>query len=149
MNLPARRHQTALDSNPFREFEDLSRRISQFYESILDGLPGGTSWSPAVDIEEVEDAYVIEAELPGVKRDDIEVELREQELTITGELKERERAGVLRRRTRRTGRFDYRVSLPGDADSEHVDASLRDGVLTVRVAKSSEAQPRRISITAG
>lgn len=57
--------------------------------------------------------------------------------------------GVLRRSTRRTGRFDYRVSLPSDADAEHVDASLHDGVLRVRVAKNAEVRPRRIPITAG
>ena len=149
MTLPVRRHKGTADWNPFREFEDLARRMNHLYESALDGLPGGGAWSPAVDIEEVDDAYVIEAELPGVKRDDVDVELREQELTISGELKERERVGVLRRRTRRTGRFDYRVSLPSDADPEHVDASLHDGVLTVRVPKNADARPRRIPITAG
>jgi HSP20 family protein len=75
--------------------------------------------------------------------------MRESELVITGEIKERERRGVLRRRTRRLGRFDYRVTLPGEADPEGIDASLDDGVLTVRVPKPERAQPRRIEVKSG
>ncbi|HLT82631.1 MAG TPA: Hsp20 family protein, partial [Phototrophicaceae bacterium] len=65
------------------------------------------------------------------------------------ELKERERVGVLRHRTRRTGEFDYRMTLPGDADPEQVTATLADGVLRVEVAKTEAARPRRIEITRG
>jgi HSP20 family protein len=108
----------------------------------------GTPWVPAVDIEEVEDAWIVEAELPGVDKKDVDVQLRDNELTITGEIKERERKGILRRRTRRVGRFEYRVALPGEADSEDIDATLRDGVLTLRVPKSERARPRRIDVKA-
>ncbi len=151
MALPARRHSAVADWNPLREFEDLAGRMNQLFESAYTGVTerGGGTWSPAVDVEEVDDAYVIEAELPGVKRGDVDLEVREQELAITGEVKERERVGVLRRRARRTGHFDYRISLPSDADPEKVDASLHDGVLTVRVSKTPDAKPRRIPITAG
>ncbi len=62
-------------------------------------------------------------------------------------MKEKERAGVLRRRTRRVGRFQYSVTLPGDVDHEDVSARLDDGVLTVRVPKSAQAKRRRIEIT--
>jgi HSP20 family protein len=63
-----------------------------------------------------------------------------------GEIKERERKGALRHKTRRTGRFDYRVVLPEHVDSEKIDASLADGVLTVRVPKSEHAQRRKVEI---
>jgi HSP20 family protein len=106
-------------------------------------------WSPLVDIEETEDAWVLEAELPGVRREDVNVEVRDGELAITGELKERERKGVLRRQTRRTGRFDYRVTLPGDVEADKIEASLEHGVLTLRVPKAPQAQPRRIEVKAG
>ncbi len=149
MALPVRRHSAVAQWNPLREFEDLAGRMNQLIESAYAGLPDAVgTWSPAVDVEEVDDAYVIEAELPGVKRGDVDLEVREHELAITGEVKERERVGVLRRRARRTGHFDYRVSLPSDADPEKVEASLHDGVLTVRVSKSADAKPRRIPITA-
>jgi HSP20 family protein len=77
-----------------------------------------------VDFEETDEAYVVEAELPGVKPGDVDVELHDHELAIHGEVKERERTGVLRHTTRRTGQFDYRVSLPGKVDAEKVDASV-------------------------
>ena len=157
MTLPVRRGSELRGWDPLREFEDLTGRMNQLFESAFGGLPSlvgtgagaGPVWVPSVDIEETDDAYLVEADLPGVKREDVSVELREGELAITGELKERERTGVLRRRSRRTGRFDYRVSLPGDTDPDKVDATLRDGVLTVRVPKTTKTQPRRVQITAG
>jgi HSP20 family protein len=107
---------------------------------------GMAAWAPPVDIVETDDAWVVEAELPGVDPDDVSVEVRDSELSISGEIKERERAGILRRRTRRVGAFDFQVTLPGQADTEHVEATLRDGVLTVRVPKPEQARPRRIEV---
>ena len=104
-------------------------------------------WSPPVDLEELDDAYVVEADLPGVKREDVNVELVGNELTITGEMKEQERKGTVRRQSRRTGRFDYRLSLPSHVDPEQVEAKLSDGVLKLRIPKSERAQRRRIEIT--
>jgi HSP20 family protein len=103
-------------------------------------------WSPLVDIEETDDAYVVEAEVPGVKEKDLNVELVGNELAISGEVKERERTGVLRRQTRRTGRFDYRVRLPEHLDPGKIDAKLGDGVLTVRVPKVERAQRQKIAV---
>jgi HSP20 family protein len=91
---------------------------------------------------------VVEAELPGVKRSDLNIELAGNELRISGEVKERERKGALRRRTRRTGRLEYRVRLPEEVDDQKVDAKLTDGVLTVRIPKSERAQRRKIEIKA-
>jgi len=104
-------------------------------------------WIPSVDIEEEDDAYVVEAELPGVKREDVNIEIVGNELSITGEIKERERKGVLRRQTRRVGRFAYRVTLPEHVDAENVNAKLEHGVLTVRVPKAERAQRRKIEVT--
>ena len=70
-------------------------------------------------------------------------------MVISGEITRRERAGVLRRATRRHGRFEYCTMLSADADPDQVSASLVDGVLTVRVAKAETARPRRIEIAAG
>jgi HSP20 family protein len=104
--------------------------------------------TPPVDIEEQDDAYLIEVELPGVKRDDVDIELVGNELTISGEFKERERAGILRKRTRRIGRFELRVGLPNRVDPEGIQAQLEHGVLAVRVPKSEAAQRRRIEVSA-
>jgi len=135
---------------PFRELEQLQDATAQLLENVWSGPePSGRIWSPLVDIEEADDAWIVEAELPGVDRNDVSVELRDSELAITGEVKERERKGILRRRTRPVGRFDYRVSLPGASDPESVEARLADGVLTLRVPKAEQARPRRIEVKGG
>ena len=110
------------------------------------GLGDGDIWVPLVDIEETDDAWVVEAELPGVKRNDVNVEARDSEVVISGEIKERERKGIIRRRTRRTGQFEFRVTLPGQADAENIDASLDDGVLALRIPKPEQARPRRVDV---
>jgi HSP20 family protein len=122
-------------------------RLMETAWSPISGGNGG-SWMPVADIEETDDAWIVEAELPSVNRDDINVELRDDELVITGEIKEKERKGVLRRRTRRTGQFEYRVTLPGHPNEEGIEANLHEGVLTVRVPKAQKERPRRIDVKA-
>ncbi|MER7406839.1 Hsp20/alpha crystallin family protein [Streptomyces sp. NPDC000070] len=140
-------------ADPLAEFNDLFGRLGSLMESTFGGalapIAEGAAWAPLADIEETDDAYLIEVDVPGVKRDDINVEMNDREISITGEYKERERTGVLRRSTRRTGRFEYRALLPGDINAEGVDATLADGLLTVRVPKAEAAKPHRIEITTG
>ncbi|HEX6686854.1 MAG TPA: Hsp20/alpha crystallin family protein [Candidatus Limnocylindrales bacterium] len=90
---------------------------------------------------------IFEFELPGVRRDDINIEVGQQELHIYGQIGERERTGVMRHRTRRTGGFDYRVALPGGVDPDKITARYTDGVLTVTVPRAESSRPRRINIT--
>ncbi|MFD5316141.1 Hsp20/alpha crystallin family protein [Streptomyces sp. NPDC127098] len=111
------------------------------------GLARGTAWTPFADLTEFDDAYVIECELPGMARQDIDIELDEREVTISGEYTEQERQGTLHRGTRRTGRFEYRTTLPGQVDAERVTATLREGLLTVRIPKAAGAGTRRIEVT--
>jgi HSP20 family protein len=154
--LPERRSAVAPERwEPLRELEQVTERMRRMLDETFGGWPTAGAWpslarealwSPAVDIEETDDAYVLEAELPGVKRDDIDIELVGNELAITGELKERERTGVLRRRTRRTGRFEYRVTLPDQVDADRIEAKLSEGILTVRVPKSERAQRKKIEV---
>ncbi len=146
-----RRTQAPQRWEPFRELEQLNEQFGRLMDSVWSpaGRANGGMWTPLADVEETEDAWIIEAELPSVDKDDVDVELRDSELIISGEIKEKERVGVLRRRTRRTGEFEYRVILPGQADEEHIDAKLHDGVLTVRVPKSERARPRRIEVKPG
>ena len=136
---------------PMSELEELSERMRHLFEQTLgfswppQHTEGG-GWSPLVDIEETDDAYVVEADLPGVHRDEIEIELLGNELSLTGEIRPRERLGTMRRQARRTGRFEYRVTLPDQVDSDGVDANLAEGVLTIRVPKAEQAQRRRIDV---
>jgi HSP20 family protein len=131
---------------PINEFEDLQDRLGRLFENVWSGVGDGQTWSPLVDVEETEDAWILEADLPGVKRSDINVEANQGEVTITGEIKERERKGILRRRTRRTGQFELRVALPGDIDPDNIEATLHDGVLNVRIPKSERARPKRVEV---
>src|SRR6202040_1361899 len=124
---------------PARELEQLQNQMERWMETVWSptGAGNGGTWLPVAVIKEPDDAWIIEAELPGVNRKDVTVELRHSELVISGEIKQKERKGVLRRRTRRTGEFEFRVTLPGQTDAESIDASLHDGVLTVRVPKAN------------
>ncbi len=134
---------------PFRELDELQQRMGRLMESALTGTGAeALPWTPPVDIEETEDAWLIEAELPRVERDDIHVEALDSDLVISGEITERERTGILRRKTRRVGRFEFRVTLPGAIDANAVEAALHDGVLTVRVPKSEQARRRQIEVKA-
>lgn len=149
MTLPVRREKNRPAWDPFKEFQDLYDRMGRLWQSAVPGGGGllGDSWAPPADVEETDDAYRVEVDLPGVNKDDITLELDAGELSVHGEVTEKERTGVVRQRTRRTGRFDYRVTLPQDTDEEHVSAELADGVLTVTVPKAEKAKPRRIEIT--
>jgi HSP20 family protein len=138
--------------DPAGEIEQLQDQMGQlirsFFRDPFAGPRGDRSpvWMPSADIEETDDAYVLEVDLPGVRREDLDIELRDNEVRITGEIKQKERKGILRRQTRRVGQFDFVVTLPTDIDPNQVDANLHDGVLTVRLTKAKASQPRRIEV---
>ena len=148
MPLPIRRNNEVQIQDPLRELGELHERMSHLLQTSLTEARAG-AWVPAVDIVENDEEFIIEAELPGVRREDVTVEVLAGELTIRGEFKERERKGILRRQTRRTGQFDYRVLLAGEVDDDNVEAQLQEGVLRVHVRKAERAKPRRIQITRG
>jgi HSP20 family protein len=133
--------------DPFEELQRLSRQMSRVLEGGLLPLPAGDeAFAPVADIEETEDAYVVEVELPGVRKGDVTVEVNGQTLTVRGERRQQERKGILRRRGRVTGRFHFEVGFPGEVDVEHVDAHLEDGVLTVRLPKGGKERARTIAV---
>ncbi|UIJ57625.1 Hsp20/alpha crystallin family protein [Amycolatopsis acidiphila] len=115
----------------------------------MSGAPAGAAWMPAADVTENDDEYVIEIELPGVHGDDIAVEANGRELVVSGEIKEKERKGILRRRTRRIGSFEFRTTLPGEIDVEHIDAKLSNGILTVHVPKNERSKRHKVKIVEG
>ncbi|ADL49535.1 MULTISPECIES: Hsp20/alpha crystallin family protein [Micromonospora] len=136
--------------DPWRELDELRARVDQLMTGVLSSVAAGEGaggWTPLADVTETDDAYLVEVDVPGVKRDDISVEATGHDLAITGEIKRKERTGLLRSRTRRIGRFEYRLSMPADVDADAITAEVSDGVLTVRVPKSEAAKPRRIEIT--
>lgn len=149
--LPIRRStQMVPFADPSREFEDLYDRMGQlinwaFRDAVLPRPGDGAAWIPAADLSETEDAYQVQVELPGASKDQIDVQLTDRELIISGEIPQPEE----RRRhsgSRHTGRFEHRTYLPGDIKPDQVSAKLADGVLTVTVPKSEAAKPRRIEV---
>ena len=155
MNMPVpRRHRPVMrwrggwpseSWDPFPEFAQMWNRMAQFFESAGEGGPD--AWMPVVETDETDDAYLVRAELPGMKREDVNIELRGNELLITGEVKEEEKEEAEGKPLRRRhGRFAYRTNLPSDADAEKIDAQLADGILTVRLPKAAQALSRRIEI---
>jgi HSP20 family protein len=112
------------------------------------GRPGAGRLAPSVDISEDNGNYIVTAELPGTRREDVAVELEEDVLTIRGEKRnEREEKKEKRRIVERSyGTFCRSFTLPANADPEQVSASFKDGVLTVTVAKRPETKPRVVDI---
>jgi len=134
--------------SPFAEFDELwDRLVNRFFGPPVGRSDWSRDWTPAVDVEETDDAWIFEVELPGAKRDDVQVEVSDSELRINGKIDERERAGVVRRRARRSGSFEYRTTLPAGIDVDHVDAKFDNGLLTVRVPRPQSAKARRIKIS--
>jgi HSP20 family protein len=129
-----------------REFDEVHERIGRLMASVFGADGTLTGWRPLADVRETDDAYLIEVDVPGIRREDISVEVHGNDLVIAGESKEIEREGWLRSRTRRIGRFQYVTTLPSNIDADNISADLANGVLTVRVPKSEVSISRRIAI---
>jgi HSP20 family protein len=134
-------------TSPFAEFDEMwDRMMGRFFRAPLAWPDWAQDWTPAVDVEETEDAWIFEVELPGARREDLQVEIGDAELIISGKIDERERVGVVRHRARRSGSFQYRSSLPAGVDADMVHARLDNGVLTVRVPRPEQYKTRQIEI---
>lgn len=158
MTLPGRRPQPSPElPDPFAEFANLYDRMGQLLPWAISDRIGVRrigwlpSWSPAADLSETNDAYIVDVNLPGVPREGISIEIHGEDLVITGEFKDPERAGTLaiRRRARPVGRFESRTTLPGPFDADQVSATLSNGVLTIILPKTQVGKPRQVHISAG
>ncbi|MEN3976456.1 Hsp20/alpha crystallin family protein [Emcibacter sp. SYSU 3D8] len=140
-----------------RLFEDFSRGFPTIGHSVFDEA-ATRPWSfgsyglrvPAVDVVEKNDTYLVTAELPGLTDKDIEVTLRDNILTVKGEKtsKHEERKDNMRVSERQYGSFERSFQLPGDAQSDKIEAHVTDGVLEVTIPKTTDAskKPRKIAI---
>ncbi len=139
--------------NPSREMEDFRRILSAFSPALAHRGNGHesmalTEWAPLVDITEDDKEYVISAELPDVKKEDVKVTMENGMLTITGDRKfEKETKNKTYHRIERSyGSFARSFALPDDGDAAKVNAEFKDGMLKVRVAKSEAARPKQIEV---
>jgi HSP20 family protein len=139
--------------NPFQEFENLLERYSKGGGSRLaknlDTEMSFADWAPSVDIEENDDKYMIRADLPGVEKKDIDVKLENGVLSIRGEKQTEKETGKGTRHHRRErfhGTFARSFTLPDAVNADAVDASYKDGVLTLYIPKMEQAKPKSIDI---
>ncbi len=143
--------------NPFREMEELQNRLLSAFNLAPvrrgDGQESITvaEWAPLVDIIEDDKEYLIKAELPEMRKEDVKVTVENGVLTLSGERKlEKEEKGKKYHRIERSyGSFVRSFSLPDDADADKVSAEFKDGVLKVHVAKSEAARPKQIEVKVG
>ncbi|HSR52570.1 MAG TPA: Hsp20/alpha crystallin family protein [Acidobacteriota bacterium] len=146
-----------MSQDPFQELKRLQQRMKQILEQSAQAsgeIEKGASasaaqpWTPVVDILEGETELVVKAELPEVKRDDVHLQLTGNVLTLSGERRlPPEQEGQAVQRERPWGRFVRHFNLPGHLDSDKISAHLREGVLTIRLAKKDRPTPRRIQIS--
>lgn len=135
--------------DPFTEFENLWDRMQRLYFGRLSerGMSEygaeQAPWVPEVEVDETEERYTVKAELPGVQHNDVDLQVDEHNLSISGGLQQEQQEG--RYLYRRAGRFFYRTALPRDADTDKVSAAMRDGVLTIVLPKLKQAS-RRVTI---
>lgn len=130
--------------DPIRDFENLFRA-----GSVVPGIrERASSWTPAIDVRELGDAYRFDVELPAVAPEDVEVNCKDGLLTISGERKyERENDDERVHRSERLyGRFARSFRLPNDADQDAIEATAAHGVVTISVAKRENARARSIEV---
>ncbi len=126
--------------------------IDQFFNDFDRGLfatgRGAPSFVPAVDVVEEKDAYVLRAELPGVARENVKVEVKENHLLLSGtkESVQRGEEGKYRYVESRHGAFSRSFELPANVKADGIEATFKDGALTLRIPKVEEARPRAIEI---
>lgn len=140
--------------NPLKELEEIEKRLSTYMGRPAGRMEAGkealtvAEWSPLVDITEDEKEYVIKAELPDVKKEDIKLTVADNVMTISGERKyEKEEKGKKFHRVERAyGSFMRSFTLPDAADGSKVNAEYKDGVLNVRLPKSEKAKPKSIEV---
>lgn len=140
--------------DPFKEMDELQRRLGSVFglstPRHINGKEEMTvaQWQPLVDVTEDDHGYLIKAELPEVKKDEVKVTVENGVLTISGERKlEKEEQNKRYHRIERSyGSFTRSFTVPDDADAAKVAAEFKDGLLTVRLAKSETARPRSIEV---
>jgi len=139
--------------NPFRELEDIQAGLNRFFSDArvrrpdVDG-PFFADWAPPVDVQETDKEYLIKAELPEVKKEDVKVDVLDGVLTIKGErTQEKEEKGKKFHKVERSyGKFVRQFALPTEVDAAKVQAEFKDGMLNVHLPKTAVAKPKAIEV---
>ncbi len=141
--------------DPLRDLSSIQEKMNQLFEDTLsrtrgreEGLSAGM-WTPAVDIYETGESVVVKAELPGLTREQVGIEVKDGVLTLKGERKvEKEvKEENYHRVERAYGTFQRSFSLPASVDQEKISATLKEGVLEVTLPKKEQAKPKQITVS--
>ena len=144
--------------DPFRELDDLQNRLSTMFGRAPIKKDGDkrealtvAEWAPLVDIVEDDKNYVIKAELPGIKKEEIKVGVQDDVLTISGERKyeKEEKDKKFHRIERAYGSFVRSFTIPEDSDGEKVSAEFKDGILRVHLPKTEKVKPKQVEVKVG
>jgi HSP20 family protein len=138
---------------PVREMDTLQSEMNRLFDGFFGSRPDGTGrrWIPAMDLVESETDFVLRADLPGLKEEDVVIEVKDNVLTISGE-RQAERGQTdegYYRVERAFGSFSRSLTLPEGVDADQVNAEFDSGVLEVRIPKPEERKPRRVQIGSG
>jgi HSP20 family protein len=129
--------------------EPFTRDIDRVFDAFFGQSDQGRRWVPPMDLVEADEHFILKADLPGLTEADVNIEVQDGTLTISGERKaereQRERGWY--RIERSFGSFNRSLTLPDGVDPDSIDASFSDGVLEIRIPKPAERKPRRISIS--
>jgi len=135
------------------DFFGIQRDINRLFDNFFRGgmqsdEPMSAFWTPAVDIAELENEYIVKMDLPGVTKEDVKISLESNILTVRGERKQEkeEKNKNLHRVERTYGSFQRSFTLPTTVKSDKIDALFKDGVLQVTLPKSEEAKPKQIEV---
>jgi HSP20 family protein len=141
----------SLSTDPFRELFELQRNINQLFDESFEGKredAGLKAWTPAVDVYEDENSFMIKMDLPEVSREDVNVSLNENTLSISGErrVENEDKRENYHRVERRYGQFYRSFTLPPNINAEAISAQVKDGVLRLTLPKREEARPKQIEV---
>lgn len=136
---------------PFDRLSTLRDEVNRLFDFSWPSRDTGlfSGWSPVLDLHDDKDRLVVQVELPGMKKEEIDIALHDGVLTVSGERKmERERKeGETFRSERYFGKFQRSVTLPTAVDAGKVKASYKDGILTIGLPKAEEAKPKHIAVS--
>jgi HSP20 family protein len=136
---------------PFRELEDMTNRLNRLFgkpPAATTDSENFADWAPAMDVQETDIEYLIKADLPAVRREDVKVSVEDGILAVEGERKmeKEEKNKKFHRIERSYGKFVRRMAVPSDVDQQKVQADFKDGVLNVHLPKSPVAKPRSVDV---
>ena len=135
--------------SPFEELDRMKRQMDRLLEDARGPYQGAQAGVfPLINLTEDKDNYFLRAELPGVKAGEIDIQATANNIAISGERKiaAEEEGARYHRREREAGKFSRMIGLPGDINSDKVDAKLENGVLTIKVSKAEAAKPKQITV---